>query len=152
MRKYAILDENIVVEVLDLDEDSYRKKSSYHQLIVDIEDLFIQPQVGWFLSENKLIPPVNQAIGLGDLIKAKIKSFQDQAPGLLRDMYVQNTLLGITTAQSDAMFSDYQDVLIRIREGAWSTALYRLSQKAPNGFVTQEMIDSWKALLISRMS
>lgn len=151
MRKHAILDNNIVVEIMNLDEEFYKHEASYHQLIIDIEDLVIQPQVGWLLSGNILVPPPNAPIPLKDLIKARVKIYQDQAPELLRDLYAENTLLGITLEQSNQMFSDYQDVLIRIREGAWPTALYCLSQKQPSGFVTQQMIDSWYNLINSKI-
>lgn len=147
MRKYAVVDNNEVVEVLNLEEDGYRHEASYHQLIVDIEDLLIQPEVGWIFLGNQLAPPPNAPVDMPTLIKAKIKSYQDKAPAILRDMYTANTLLGITIQQSDAMFNDYQDVLIRLREGAWPTALYRLQQKTPSGFVTQQMIDNWIAVI-----
>jgi hypothetical protein len=78
-------------------------------------------------------------------INSKIKYFQSVAPSLLTELYVANTMAGITTAQSDAMFDDYEDVLTRIREGAFPTAYYRLCQKTPQGFVTQPLIDEWKA-------
>jgi hypothetical protein len=152
MRKYAILDNNTVTEVLDLTEDGYAHEASYHQLIIDIEDLIVQPQVGWILNGNHLTPPPEQAIDMKAFIMSKIKFYQEQAPELLRDLYATNTLLGITTATSDQMFTDFQDVLIRIREGAWPTALYKLAQKTPSGFVTQQMIDSWTILIQSRMS
>jgi len=147
MRKYAVVDDNTVVEVLNLDEDGYKHEASYHQLIIDIEDLLIQPTVGWKFVVNQLTPPPAAPVDLPTLIKAKIKSYQDKAPTILRDMYTANTLLGITIQQSDAMFADYQDVLIRLREGAWPTALYRLQQKTPSGFVTQPMIDNWIAVI-----
>lgn len=147
MRKYAVVDDNTVVEVLNLDEDGYKHEASYHQLIIDIEDLLIQPTVGWKFVVNQLTPPPDAPVDLPTLIKAKIKSYQDKAPTILRDMYTANTLLGITIQQSDAMFADYQDVLIRLREGAWPTALYRLQQKTPSGFVTQPMIDNWIAVI-----
>ena len=152
MRKYAVLDENIVQEILDLDEAGYVHEASYHQLIIDIQDLVIQPQVGWVLSGNQLAPPPGQSVAIKDLVKAKIKQYQDAAPEVLRELYATNTLLGITVQESDAMFEEYKDVLIRIREGAWPTALYRLAQKTPSGFVTQQMINSWVALIQSRMT
>lgn len=151
MRKYAILDNNIVNEILDLDEDGYRHEASYHQLIVDIEDLVITPQVGWMLVENKLLPPPGQVVNIKDIVKARIKLYQESAPELLRELYATNTLLGLSVQQSDQMFDDYHDVLIRIREGAWPTAIYRLSQKQPSGFVTQEMLDNWSNLIQSRI-
>lgn len=152
MRKYAILDNNIVTEILDLEDEGYIHKASYHQMLIDIQDLVIPPQVGWILSGNKLIPAPGSELTLKLMIEAKIKYFQDSAPALLRDLYSTNTLLGLTTAQSDQMFDDYFDVLVRIREGAWPTAIYRLSQKAPSGFVTQEMIDNWSAMITNKMN
>lgn len=151
MRKYAVLDANVVKEILDLDDDGVAFQASRHQLVIDITDLLIQPQIGWMLVGNQLAPAPGQAVALKDLIKARIKYYQDNASDLLRDLYAQNTMLGITAEESDQMFSDYSDVLMRIREGAWPTALYRLAQKQPAGFVTQQMLDNWIALIQSRM-
>lgn len=150
MRKYALVNNNNVVSISDLTEDEYLTISKEYQLIIDIEDLVIQPQIGWVLDGNILVPKIS-SISLKEAIQNKIKYFQEQAPGLLRELYTENTLLGITVQQSDQMFSDYQDVLIRIREGAWPTALYRLQQKQPSGFVTQQMINAWIALIQSKM-
>ena len=150
MRKYAVVDNNIVSTVVDISEDDYISIARDHQIIIDITDLVIQPTAGWILEGNCLVPPVS-SVTLNQIIQNRIKSYQDQAPALLREIYTQNTLLGITIQQSDQMFTDYQDVLIRIREGAWPTALYRLQQKTPSGFVTQVMIDNWIALIQSKM-
>jgi hypothetical protein len=61
-------------------------------------------------------------------------------------------MAGITTQQSDAMFDDYEDVLTRIREGAFPTAYYRLCQKQPQGFVTQALIDAWKVKVMGYLA
>lgn len=152
MRKYAILDNNTVTEILDLDDEGCRREATYHSVVVDIQDFIVQPQLGWILNGNQLIPPPSQAVNLKELVKARIKLYQDSAPELLRDFYATNTLLGLTVQQSDQLFADYQDVLVRLREGAWPTAIYRLSQKEPMGFVTEEMISNWVSLIQSRMN
>lgn len=77
-------------------------------------------------------------------INAKIASYQQTSPVLLRELYVENTLAGITNEQSDAVFDEYQDIIVRLKEGAFPTALYRLSQKQPVGFITQTLIDKWR--------
>lgn len=77
-------------------------------------------------------------------INAKITRYQQVSPQLLRELYVENTMAGITNAQSDQMFDDYQDIITRLKEGAFPTALYRLQTKTPTGFVTQSLIDRWK--------
>ncbi len=79
----------------------------------------------------------------------KIKDYQVAAKTLLVELYAENTVAGLTTAQSDQMFDDFDDVLTRLREGAFPTALYRLNQKVPAGFVTQQLIDSWKVKIQS---
>jgi hypothetical protein len=149
MRKFAIINNFTVTEIKYLDEDGYRLAASKYELVVDIEDLLVQPDVGWVLQGNHLVPPPGYGTDLASIINARIKHYQEKAPEMLRNLYTANTLLGITVQQSDAMFDDYQDVLIRIREGAWPTALYRLSQKQPSGFVTQEMINNWISVLQS---
>lgn len=86
------------------------------------------------------LPP---APTMQQIIDKKIIAYQQIAPILLRELYVQNTLAGITVQQSDQMFDEFADVVIRIREGTFPTALYRIQQKTPEGFVTQELLDSW---------
>ena len=80
-------------------------------------------------------------------INYSIKNYQLKAGDLIRSLYVANTLAGITTAQSDQMFDDFEDVLVRLREGAWPTALFRLATKTPVGFVTQDLINKWTVLI-----
>lgn len=77
------------------------------------------------------------------LIQAKLGHYQSLAPALLKQLYAENTLAGITTVQSNQMFDDYADVVIRLTEGAFPTAIARLQEKGPSGFVTQALIDNW---------
>jgi hypothetical protein len=76
-------------------------------------------------------------------IQAKLSYYQSLAPALLKQLYAENTLAGITTVQSNQMFDDYADVVIRLTEGAFPTAIARLQEKGPSGFVTQTLIDNW---------
>lgn len=81
--------------------------------------------------------------GMPEIVYDKISSYRRLAPNLLTELYRDNTLAGITVQQSDQMFDEYFDVLLRIKEGCFPTAIYRLQQKTPSGFVTQDMINSW---------
>ena len=89
------------------------------------------------------IPP--RAVIPKEIVQSKILQYRALATQLLTEMYAENTLAGISVQDSDALFSEYSDVILRIQQGAFPTALYRLSQKAPSGFVTQELLDSWAA-------
>jgi hypothetical protein len=151
MRQYALIVDNTVVQISGLEDYQIPDVVRHHQMVVDIEDMVIKPVAGWVLSGNQLVAPLSAPTPITEIIKATIRKFQKAAPELLIQLYTANTLAGINTVQSDAMFTEYQDVLTCIREGAWPTALYRLNNKQPSGFVTQQMIDSWKNLLITGM-
>ena len=151
--RHACLDNVTVVEIVNvLSEEQYKELAARYSSVIIVEDLLIQPEPGWVLNGLVLQPGPGQSITVDQLIKSKIRGFQQMAPEVLVDLYTQNTLYGITTAQSDQMFDDFEDVLLRLREGAWPTAIYRLNQKQPSGFVSQELIDSWKQVIISKMS
>lgn len=143
MRLHAFLRENVVVKVDAIDEIQYAEQIKDYQNIIDVQDLLITPSVGYVLSGNQLVPGVGQSISIKQMIVAKLTNYQAVAPTLLKDLYADNTLMGITAAQSDAMFDEYQDVIIRLSQGAFPTAIYRLQQKQPSGFVTQELINNW---------
>lgn len=53
MRKYAFLNDNIVVKVEAIDESQLVGCGNY-QLVVDIEDFSSQPQIGWILNGSTL--------------------------------------------------------------------------------------------------
>lgn len=86
------------------------------------------------------------------LISEQIRKAQQLGHQALNQIYTQASFAGATTAQLDQLIEDYQDVLIRIKEGALAVAIYRLQNKSPMGFVTQEMIDSWIVILQSYVS
>lgn len=82
---------------------------------------------------------------LKDIIVEKIVSYKEASKSLIDNLKADNTLAGITSAQSVQMFVDYGDILLMLREGAFPSAIYALQQKSPTGFVTQQMQDSWIA-------
>lgn len=84
-----------------------------------------------------------------DVVLQNVKSRQNEGLKILAELYALNIVNGITLSQSDQMFEDFNDVLTRVREGAFETAVYRLESKQPSGFVTQSMIDGWISLIES---
>ena len=146
MRMYALLRENVVVALQQVaDEVEYAEIVKNYQNAVDVEDWLLRPSIGWVLSGGSLVPGPNQVFDIKKYIEGKITQYQSVAGALLIDLYATNTLSGLTSAQSDQMFEDFQDVLLRIREGAFPTAVYRLQNKTPTELVTQQMIDAWVA-------
>jgi hypothetical protein len=102
------------------------------------EDVWAEKLAPYLLPPQQNVPLPVQKVVFETIVK-----YQKIAPQLLTELYRDNTLMGLTVAGSDQMFDDYFDVLLRIREGAFPTAIYRLQHKAPSGFVTQTMIDNW---------
>jgi len=143
MRRHAFINNNIVVKIEELDDAGYQEQAMNFQLIVDIEDLIVVPEAGWVFNGVNIVPNSTQINNIRQMVTLKIAGYQEIAPKLLRELYVDNTLLGITTQQSDAMFDMYADVVLRISQGAFPTAVHRLQQKKPSGFVTQFMINNW---------
>jgi hypothetical protein len=80
---------------------------------------------------------------MAEVVSKKLEEYQAKADKLIRSLLTENTLAGINAQQSDELFSEFSDVLIRLRNGAFPTALYRLSKKSPTGFATQEVINNW---------
>jgi hypothetical protein len=151
MRKHAFLKENIVVKVESITEEQYIELIREYQNIIDVEDLIVTPSIGYVLSGSMLVPPAGQIVSLKEIIMGKITQYRESAPQLLTELYAENTLAGLTVSQSDALFDSYGDVIFRLKEGAFPSALYRLSQKTPSGFVTQALIDKWHDRIVEKM-
>lgn len=98
---------------------------------------------------NALSPYAQPPTPIKIIVMDKIKDYKKVAADIIDALKADNTLAGITLAQSDQMFDDFEDVLLRLREGALPTAIYRLQHKSPSGFVTQDMIDAWILLIKS---
>lgn len=84
-------------------------------------------------------------------IEDRIKYYQTVAPDIITEIYAYNTLRGMTKEQSDVLFDEMSDVLFRIKEGAFPTAIYRLQNKEPNSVLTAEMITQWINLIEREM-
>lgn len=146
-RLYAIIQNNVVSNIQLLSENDLSDILRISQNAIDIQDFIIQPQIGWILQGNLLVPSYAQSQDLLSMIESKIEYYQKVAPKLLTKLYATNTLNGMTLSHSDEMFDNYADVVFRLKEGAFPTAIYRLQQKVPSGNVTQEIINSWISLV-----
>lgn len=56
MRKHAALKDLIVTQILEIDETSYAEHASKFDMLIDIEDMLPQPQIGHKLEGNELVP------------------------------------------------------------------------------------------------
>lgn len=142
--KWAIVNSGVVVKIVEGDfPEAYARSSGV--IVVDVSD---QPcQAGWILSGNKVGP-----INVQALVADRIRLYQEKAPVLLRDLYAANTLSGLTTPESDALCDAFADVILRLREGLWPTAIYRLQHKQPTLIATEARITEWIQLILKEMT
>jgi hypothetical protein len=54
MRRYATVDNNLITSIVYLEEEQVANEALKHSLLVDIEDITPQPQIGWILDGNTL--------------------------------------------------------------------------------------------------
>lgn len=54
MRKHAFLKDNIVIKIDLIGESDYIEQSKSCQLLIDVEDLTVQPHIGWVLNGSVL--------------------------------------------------------------------------------------------------
>jgi len=145
---YAIIDAGVVHNIGTGDSAWATTISSYHEYVIDLTGVTPQPGPGWSydsVAQTFTAPTVP----INTIILNALTTYQEAAPAVLRQIYATNTLAGITTAQSDAAFDLLEDVILRVMQGAFPTAIYRLMSKTPSGFVTQPMIDNFIAILQS---
>jgi hypothetical protein len=57
MRKYAFLKDNIIVKIESVSDESISESAKEYQLVIDIEDDAISPEVNWILVGNELKSP-----------------------------------------------------------------------------------------------
>lgn len=53
-RKYATISDNIIISIDTLEEVVASNKAKEVQMLIDIEDMIPQPQIGWILNGNTL--------------------------------------------------------------------------------------------------
>lgn len=58
MRKYAIVTNQVVSSIIDADDENASELVKTNEMVIDIGDQIPQPEVGWTLSGNCLIAPV----------------------------------------------------------------------------------------------
>lgn len=144
MRLYALLQNDVVASVQECEEEQVVDLNKNY-LVVDVTDYLVSPSQGWILSGNKIIPDSTQTVSVKDMVKAKLKQYRSKTSELLIDLYATNTLSGMTSNESDALFELYQDVIFCLNEGAMPTAIYRINKKVDNGDISREVADEWIA-------
>lgn len=58
MRTYACVNDNIVVQIIEIDPSDYIHYGSIYQLVIDIDEMVVKPEIGWIMGGGgALVPP-----------------------------------------------------------------------------------------------
>lgn len=129
MRLYALIKNNKVVEIKNLEDDEYTVEIKKNDSIVDIEDMSPQPQIGWILSGNTLIAP--NAVSMEILLREKIKQAREFGQNLIYEssdrIGAKNILFGKTEAQIVAIVAQLDPIKKLLETGALNTARTQLN-------------------------
>lgn len=101
-RKYAFINNNIVTKIDIIDEDQYRDYIYNYQNIIDIQDTLPEPQVGWKISGNKLIPSAPLTVDANYINKNIVVPASNYINSLIDTYRGENILMGITQLNKTA--------------------------------------------------
>lgn len=125
MRKYAILNNNVVTEIRQMSESEYVVLSGQNQLIIDVESMSQQPAVGWLLVGNSLQAPSGSLTQEEQLriIVGQYRVFGEELSKQLNDKVgARNLMLGKTEAEISALVNTLISIGILLEKGALKTA------------------------------
>lgn len=115
---YAILYDNIVIEIKEISDEDISAVAANSQMIININGMEPQPQVGWSLDGNKLSPKaqleqtVANAITFGRALKAEVTA----------KIGARNLLLGKTEQEISTLVSQLISIGFLLEGGALKTA------------------------------
>ncbi len=97
-RKYALINNNIVTKVEDMEEAAYRDAAKLNQLVIDINDMLPQPTVGYALTGNALVPVTPPVIDATYIKNNKVKPIKAFTDDLIATIIAENIVMGISQA------------------------------------------------------
>ncbi len=131
MRKYAIINNNTVTEIVNIELEQYSEYSSVNQMVIDIEDVTPAPYVGYVLNGNTLQIPC----GTGDReeyeynLAVKKTDFGIKLSRVSIDQIgARNKVLEKTGTQVLTLLNSLIGIKLLLETGALGTARYSCTQ------------------------
>jgi len=126
MKKYAVLNNNIVTEIALLETEDSIAKAMVSQMVVDVDDLLIQPEIGWVLVGNEIKPasPLSAEARLIKIMQMRFKFGNQLADLMVQKMSIRNVTL-IAAGQTmniNAVIQTFSGIEAALRKCAIPTA------------------------------
>lgn len=131
MRKYALVNNNIITDIKELEESELNLYSKNNEMIIDIEDINPQPLLRWILNGNKFEIPQ----GISDreqfeiILASKKTDYGIKLARLCVDRIgARNKILNKDGAQVSALLNSLMPVKLLLETGALGTARFLCAQ------------------------
>ncbi len=131
MGRYAVVNNNTVTEIIEIEDDAYTTSLGINQLLISIDGAIPEPKVGFVLNGNLLEVPQ----GHGDreeyeyALAVKKTDFGIKLSRVAVDRIgARNKILNKSGAQVGALLSVLISVKLLLETGALGTARYSCSQ------------------------
>lgn len=126
---YAVVKESTVSELKDMTEEEYQELAKTCQAIVSVDGVFPQPEVGWLLSGNQLLPPGEPLHNdeLDSFQQRQQRIFGEHVANLATDLFgARNLKLGRegNPVNVAALASALMNAKLLLQAGALKTARY----------------------------
>lgn len=131
MRKYALVNNNVVTSTVSFEEDEYGAYSKSNDLVVDITDIVPEPHVNWVLNGNILeIPSGSSSKEEFEIALAERKSeFGTRlAKSSIDKIGARNKILNKSGEQVAIVLNALLGIKFLLETGALGTARYSCSQ------------------------
>lgn len=132
--KYAVLNNNAVTQIVDVDEVEVQELAKINQLVILVEGQIPAPQVGWVLQGNQLVP--TEVVSPEQIIFEKIadaikvgKKIKDEASAKIG---TRNILLDKTEQEIAVLVSQLIAVGFLLEGGALKTARSSIQAMLPS--------------------
>ena len=154
MRKQAAINDYLVTEISMVADEDMQEYCSKHQMVLDIEDEVIQPQIGWALDGSTLAPVVGYEMPQIEkdftkyMKRAKVK---DIIISEMASENMQRVRTGVWTVSE--LISLTQDAELKQVLDDISTLSYELAvmkiQELTNPLITTDIKTAWSLKLQS---
>lgn len=125
MGRYALVNNNIVTSVLDIDESDLSRYSAVNHMIIDVTNIVPEPRIGFVLNGNVLELPQGQSSREQFEIDLAIKKMDfgaNLARQAIAKIGARNKILNKTGEQVSALLTQLLSVKLLLETGALGTA------------------------------
>lgn len=131
MRKYALVNNNVITKIAEIEEDGFAELIKSNDMVIDITEDNPQPAVGWVLNGNKLQIP--QSLSSREEFEIELNSRKAEFGSKIAKFAVdrigaRNKILNKSGSQVISLLTQLLGIKSLLETGALGTARYSCLQ------------------------